>query len=424
MQYKKHYFFILLFVVSINSTFAIEATESIDNMILKTINKDPTLKANLQKIKRKEAQINSAKSEFFPVVDVSGNAKKYKNLDDNANSEIDRNIGLSVSQELFSGFSSVSKVKQMQKDKDTAYFTYLAETDKISLEVVNAYLNYLKKKEIVDLSLTNLKTHITIYDQIKQKTDHGLTRISDLVKVESRKERAESTLLVAKDELHKVTTEYFKLTGVMPSALIIPNVNKLNLPKSVDVALQVALENNPKVKASTMDIDSSEYAYKQQLGSVSPKLTLDASKQWDNNTYSAKGKHEVGLTLTMNLFNGGKNYADMKHEAYAIEEKKYTKVSILDDIKQQLTMSLHSLSILNERIVHLDKQSQASRLVVVAYKEELNIGKQTIINVLDSENELYQANISLTNALYEKMLESYKILYLTGDLLPQLNIQL
>ena len=230
-------------------------------------------------------------------------------------------------------------------------------------------------------------------------------------------------MLVAKNNLHKVATEYFKLTGVMPEALVIPNINKLKLPQSVDEALQISLVKNPKVMASISDIESSEYSYKQQLGSISPKLTLNVSKDWerteDQNTVDS---HEIGLTLKLNLFNGGRNNAEIKHEAYALEEKKYNRVSILDDIKQQLTSSWSSLDILNEKITHLDKQGQASKRVVVAYREELNIGKQTIINVLDSENELYQANISLTNAIYEKMLESYKILFLTGDLLPQLNL--
>jgi adhesin transport system outer membrane protein len=425
MKYKKHYFFILLFSACINNTFAEVDERSVNAMVLKTINKDPILKANLQRIKRKETQVDSARSDFFPIVDVSANATNKKTLTGNKPSEVTKTANISVSQELFSGFSTVSLVKQKKKDKDSAYFNYLAEVDKTSLNVITAYLNYLQKKEIVDLSAANLETHIAIYDQIKQKTDQGVTRISDLIKVESRKERAHAGLLVAKNNLHKVATEYFKLTGVMPEALVIPNINKLKLPQSVDEALQISLVKNPKVMASISDIESSEYSYKQQLGSISPKLTLNVSKDWerteDQNTVDS---HEIGLTLKLNLFNGGRNNAEIKHEAYALEEKKYNRVSILDDIKQQLTSSWSSLDILNEKITHLDKQGQASKRVVVAYREELNIGKQTIINVLDSENELYQANISLTNAIYEKMLESYKILFLTGDLLPQLNLDI
>lgn len=59
---------------------------------------------------------------------------------------------------------------------------------------------------------------------------------------------------------------------------------------------------------------------------------------------------------------------------------------------------------------------------VKAYQEQFNIGKRTLLDLLDSENELFQSSRSLTSAVYQEVFARFRIVAATGELLDNLEI--
>ena len=70
--------------------------------------------------------------------------------------------------------------------------------------------------------------------------------------------------------------------------------------------------------------------------------------------------------------------------------------------------------------LHVDASTKALQ----AYRKQFTIGQRTLVDVLDQENEVFQANINYTNALNDLMFAEYRILAGTGRLLWALEVPL
>ena len=70
--------------------------------------------------------------------------------------------------------------------------------------------------------------------------------------------------------------------------------------------------------------------------------------------------------------------------------------------------------------IHVDASEQA----LTAYRKQFNIGQRTLLDLLDQENEVFQANINYQNGANELMFAGYRVLAGTGKLLWALDVPL
>ena len=64
----------------------------------------------------------------------------------------------------------------------------------------------------------------------------------------------------------------------------------------------------------------------------------------------------------------------------------------------------------------------ATEEVLVVYREQLNLGKRTLLDLLDIQNELLRAKIAQVSGYYLELLARYRVLASTGKLLETLEI--
>ena len=71
----------------------------------------------------------------------------------------------------------------------------------------------------------------------------------------------------------------------------------------------------------------------------------------------------------------------------------------------------------------MQRHRDESASVVKAYNDQFDIGRRTLLDVLDSENEAFQANRAYVTTQYDLKVAQFQTLYSTGQLLPALGIQ-
>ena len=62
-------------------------------------------------------------------------------------------------------------------------------------------------------------------------------------------------------------------------------------------------------------------------------------------------------------------------------------------------------------------------VVRTAYQEQFSLGDRTLLDMLDSENEVFSAQRRYVQLQFVEMFTTYRINTRTGELLKQLNIQ-
>ena len=104
---------------------------------------------------------------------------------------------------------------------------------------------------------------------------------------------------------------------------------------------------------------------------------------------------KVDLNLKVPLYNGGRNYADVRQKRYtAIEKSK-----LLDSETKKLIREIEtiwiSLNTYKTQIKAIQASIEASNTALKGVKEEANVGTRTTLDVLDAEQETLQETIEL-----------------------------
>ena len=70
----------------------------------------------------------------------------------------------------------------------------------------------------------------------------------------------------------------------------------------------------------------------------------------------------------------------------------------------------------------LKQQSNANAQLVSSYREQLNIGQRSLLDVLGAQNTKYNVNVLSMTAQYASLFAEYRLLASTGSLLKAMNI--
>jgi len=172
------------------------------------------------------------------------------------------------------------------------------------------------------------------------------------------------------------------------------------LPGSVDAALIDALKHNPALRASVENIEAAQYDLEGRRAPFMPKLDLVARRD-DFKNYLAGGPREdsrVELRMNYNLFNGGTDIARYRQ----FRERKNTALDQREkacrDMRQTLSLAYNDTLRLNDQITYIGLQVNLVEKTRAAYRDQFNIGQRTLLDLLNTQNEYFDARRSQVNA--------------------------
>nr|MDT0251263.1 TolC family outer membrane protein [Endozoicomonas sp.] len=410
------------------------SAEALEEALGSALLSHPQAQVALNRLKAKQETIGAAAADYWPTVDVAagigGQRKDSPAKDNNENDEKSftrKEASFSIKQNLFAGFNTWNSVKGATKSTEAEQWRLYSTLEDLALQVINTYLKVLERREMVELADENLELHNEIFGQIEQRAKQGVARSSDLVQVEGRRARANANLVSARNNLMDAESEYRTLVGHSPDDLEFPGFEHLKLPEDLNNAINNGRQDHSSIKAAELDIESSEYAYSSSKSSYLPSLDAEIDQSWKHNADGQLGGYgdtTAMVRLRYNLFRGGGDKARLMESAYQAEESRSQKARVMRDIEEKMRVAWAALQFTGEQREYLLLHEDASRETVAAYREQFNIGKRTLLDLLDSENELFQSSNSLTAAIYQETYARYRVLAAEGGLLESMEFSI
>jgi adhesin transport system outer membrane protein len=197
------------------------------------------------------------------------------------------------------------------------------------------------------------------------------------------------------------------------------------LPETSAAALVDGLKNNPALRASIENIEASQYDLEARRAAFMPKLDLVASRT-DFSNYQAGGSRDdslVELRLNYNLFNGGsdaarsRQYRERKDVALDQREK------ACRDMRQNLAIAYNDTLRLNDQIAHIGVQVGLVEKTRAAYRDQFNIGQRTLLDLLNTQNEYFDARRAQVNADADLSIAYLRSYAAMGRLLETLGLK-
>ena len=391
--------------------------------------KSPEVLSRWHAFREAEEEVGVARGGFLPRVDLSAGTGRNERNQSELN--IDQSYSgsestLSLRQMLFDGFATSNEVKRLGRAKLVRYFELLDASENVALEAARAYLDVQRYRAQVALAEDNYIQHQAAHEQLKKRAQSGVGKRVDVDQAASRLALADVNLTTAYANLHDVTARYVRIVGQAPAKDLPPPTQLAqSFPASADAALGVALKSNPALRASVENIEASQYDLEARRAAFMPKFELVARRD-DYSNYEDAGSRDdtrVELRMNFNLFNGGsdaarsRQYRERKNVALDLREK------ACRDLRQTLSIAYNETQRLNDQLSYIALQVALVEKTRTAYRDQFNIGQRTLLDLLNTQNEYFDARRSQVNAEADLSIAYLRSYAGMGNLLERLGLK-
>lgn len=371
---------------------------------------NPEVLARWHNFQAAGAEREVAAGAYLPSVNLSSGAGRdqYESASRFGNSEINRNsTTLSLNQMLYDGFATRNEVKRLDHTRLVRLFELYDASESIALEVVRSYSDILRYRKLVTLAEDNYVRHRTVFEQIERKAKAGVGRRVDLEQISGRVALAEANLLTETSNLHDVSARFQRLVGTAPARdLENPAVLVKDMPSDISSALKAANKKHPTLLAAIENIRSVESSLNARRANYQPRLDFKARAERGHNIDSVAGRtnnNTAEVVLSWNLFNGGSDHARVRQSADLLNLARDQRDKACRDVRQTLAIAYNDTRKLTEQLTYLDQHQLSIEKARDAYRQQFDIGQRSLLDLLDTENELFQAKRSFANADFDLM---------------------
>ncbi|NBF06590.1 TolC family outer membrane protein [Pseudomonas sp. Fl5BN2] len=408
--------------------------QTLPEAMQKALDVHPEIQAGVNSRLAADYQLKAAKGGYLPRVDAlagygregTDNPSSRAGTGNNHWETLNRGeSSLRLQQMVFDGFATSSEVGRQQATVNSRAYSLLGASERTALTVAQVYLDVLTRRQFVQLAEDNLRNHERIYDQIKLRTQRGVGSGADLDQAEARMAQARNNLITEQTNLADSQTNYLSAVGQMPDQLERPASFMAMLPANLDEARRQMLENSPILRSAESDIVAAEKQYDAAKSAFYPRFDAELGRTADNNLDGQVGHNnewQAMLRMRFNLFAGGSNKADLESKAYQSNQALDIRNNALRVLNEELGLAWNALNNANAQVPIAQQYVDHSTSVRTAYQKQFSLGERTLLDLLDSENELFTASRRLAEIRNIQLFTQYRIKATMGELLKSQGV--
>ncbi|MFA3916720.1 TolC family protein [Ruegeria hyattellae] len=334
-------------------------------------------------------------------------------------------LGVRVSQLLYDGKETRSEIERQAYRIDAAALRVLERSEVLSLEAIRLYADVLRVQSLVKLAYDNRDYHAEVLGRIQRAYDSGVMGIGDLQQAEERLILAEDTIISFEFDLEDVKNLFIAVVGVEAESLsIVPDIRRA-LPTNLDVALEIARGTNPTIRFLQADVGSSEALSRRTNANAFPKLFLEADGRvgedvggYDGDVADAR----IGLVMRYQ-FQGSSKRAARQEDVRRVSESRARLLAQTRRVETEVRQSYAVYRSAQRRTKKISAQVNIAQKLRETYEQEFTVGQRSLLDVLNTQNALFQAEANLVNAKSAENYVRYRILASIGVLLKSLGIE-
>ncbi len=379
-----------------------QTTSPVAQSVQKAIEGNPEVVAKFNAFRASSDEIGVASGNWRPHLDAGANAGK-RTYDNPSTVPTDprfgeRGVRLELTQLLWDGLATQHEVERLGHAKLERYFDFLDATEQFGMEAAKAYYDVVRYRKLVALAEDNYIQHKVSFAQVQSRVNAGVGRGVDLEQVMARVALAESNLVAERANLHDVTERYVRIVGSVPPAENVSAVSMVRqLPATEQEAIRLAAIQSPSVAGAIEGLRSARSAAAGLKSAFQPKVEAHvrgaAGHNLDGTLYE-KRDAAAEIALTWNIFNGGTDSARERQYASLLTQAENLRDKACVDARQTVSIAFNDVRKLNEQLGYLDRNVVSIQKARDAYRQQFDIGQRSLLDLLNSENELYTAKRS------------------------------
>ena len=424
------------FILALSATCPALAAQvvTMQDTVASTLSYNPTIKAFQEYRQAAEHDLSRARSGWFPRIDAraGGGIEQWSDSNTRRNGYRQGNrdwygrseASLTISQTIWDGMETWNRVRIGKGRLDSAESRLFDNAEGLGLDALLAHIEIYRQRRIVALAELNVKNHKAILASQHERHQSGASTMADVTQTQSRLARTEASLAESRAALDVAIANYKRLTGKEPGQVEPPRVSANAYP-TLEAALRATQLTNLKVKALKSDIGTADAQTSLDKAPFSPQIYIEAGPTYNYRVGSAlddQGGTVVMLRANWNLFNGGYDWFNVKGDKARARQTRQELNAQVDALAEEAEATWAELISAQEQSKFFAKGVDYSTQTRDMYLEQFNVGQRSLLDVLDSENELFSSSIQLVTAQQNVIAANYRLLALGGGFLATFGL--
>lgn len=401
--------------------------ETLRDALVNAYKTNPTLEAARAQQRATDETVPIARAPGLPSASATGTYTEFiKQSENSFNAPLRTfNAGGSLGVPIYSGGAVKNRVKAAKIRVEAGQADLRGTEASVFSQVVAAYMDVIRTEAIVGLNRKNVAVLQTNLQATSDRFEIGNLTRTDVAQSQSRLAVAKSDLLSAEAGLAAARETYVRLVGRAPVSLD-PPPPLPNLPANAEDAAAIALDSNPDLIAAHQRSLAADKDIDVAGAGRLPTVSLFAQGSYNNYFNSlARGvpssgvsqkdsSAQAGAQISIPIFQGGLPAAQRRqaqaNASAAMEQEIATERDIIAQVRSSYTAYVASNDIIRSSQVAVD----AAALSLEGVKAENSVGNRTILDILNAEQELLNAQVTLVTARRNAYVAGFTLLAAMG----------
>src|SRR3954469_17481584 len=432
MMIKKHWTMVVpgALLLSATPAFGVELRDAVQS----ALTTNPEIRQAVSNRAATEEERVQGQGLYYPRVSVEGSAgvRSLHNPTRKSLGIADKTLwpiegDLIVDQLVFDSGGREAEIRRQAARTDAAASRVEERSEFVALNVSRTYIDYVLQQRLVAIAQDNVTFHERLAADLREGVAKGSISIADQQQAEERLQAARTRVTNAREDLDTAGITFRTLTGIPVDSVSMPPDLAQCMPASLEEAEANAREAHPRVREAMADLASAREDIRKARADLGPRFNLEGRARAGHDIDGFEGRttdlQALGV-LRWTLYNGGTKEANVREQQNRADEVHGRLFQVTRAAEEDTRTAWSRLTNQTALVNELESQAKIADDVLLSYREQFNIGRRSLLDVLDAQNTRYNVQERTETARLAKLYAQYRVLAASNRLIECLNVQM
>jgi TolC family type I secretion outer membrane protein len=405
--------------------------QSLDEVLAETYDTNPTLQAQRAQLRAIDEQVSQAYARYRPNVAIVGSSEASQSEISGVELELGgttdasqtlwtNRVALNLSQNIYEGGGTVARIDSAVKQVGQQRAVLQSTEQEVFLDAVTAYTDVVAAQRVVQLAITNQQRLERQRQATVDRFEVGEVTRTDVAQAEARLAGAAADRVRAEGQLAQAIARFEAVVGFRPDNLT-TRFAEITRPASL-IEAQARGEKNPGLTAAEFAVDVALADVRVAQADLLPTVDLDGAVGYTDeptDTIGSQTDARIAATVTIPLYQTGAEYSRVRQQKQVVEQRRRELDDARREVNQNVTEAWEGLLTASAAARSFEEQVRANQIALEGVRTEAQVGARTVLDVLDAEQELFQAEVDFVDARATEVVALYALQAAMGELTAQ-----
>jgi adhesin transport system outer membrane protein len=398
------------------------------------LNTNPEIRQAVHNKLATKEERKQAEGRWYPTISVEGSAglRRLRNPTRRALGIADQGLEpvegfIIADQLLWNSGGRVAEIKRQASRTDAAAARIEERSEFVALNVSRAYIDYLLQQRLVAIAQDNATFHERLAADLREGVARGSISVADQQQAEERLQSARARVTESQEDLDAAAIQFQTLTGAPIDAVNMPPDLSGQMPASLPEAEEAARQNNPRVQEAIADLNTTKEEIKSAQAELGPRFNAEASARYGDDIDGFQGRTSdltARVVMRWKIFDGFANTANVREQKQRSNEVHARLFQRTRQAEEDVRSAWSRLTNQTRLAGELETQGRVADDLLLSYREQFNVGRRSLLDVLDAQNTRFNVQASLETARMAKLYAQYRVLAASNRLIEALGVQM